>query len=92
MELDLIEEEIPMVLVINKADLMSLETLEHLQVEYPDAYLVSAAQKKGLETLMQRLEHEHDLWRDRKSRQEKEKAPDPWDYYPSPEDDWIPDT
>lgn len=45
----------PMLLVFNKADQISSDTLIHAREEYPHALFISATERLGLDTLRQRL-------------------------------------
>lgn len=48
----------PVVLAMNKVDLLDPGELEHLQRRYPDAVLCSAADGSGLDALLDRLDRE----------------------------------
>jgi len=51
-------DDIKRILVFNKIDLCTRDKIEKLSLDYPDAVFISALKKKGLNTLLKRLERE----------------------------------
>lgn len=66
---DLAHEDSTSLLVINKADALSIEKIDILREAHPEAILVSALEEIGVQTLIDKLALEHDLWRDRSRTQ-----------------------
>lgn len=72
---ELIEEDSPRILVMNKADQIDEAQLESLKQSFPDAVFVSAQQKLGLENLRALLLRRCELWEDESRRKSSKRKP-----------------
>lgn len=72
---ELIDEDKSRILVMNKADALDAMQIESIKHSYPDAILVSATQKIGLDELRQTLLRRCELWEDGMRRESSKKKP-----------------
>lgn len=72
---ELIDEDKSRILVMNKADALDAMQIESIKQSYPDAILVSATQKIGLDELRQTLLRRCELWEDGMRRESSKKKP-----------------